>query len=92
MMPPRRGSGPTTTAENLGRRHASEPSEMVVPIGSLADDIGVTVATPRHYDYVGVIEPILRVGGKSTSPDRRWAASTSSAEPNVPTFPLERRS
>ncbi len=48
----------------------SEPSPEVVPIGSIAQDTGVTVATLRHYDHVGLIAPILRVGGKRRfSPD-----------------------
>lgn len=63
-MPPNRNSGPTPTAHNVEPPQVSEPSVVIVPIGSIAQDSGVTVATLRHYDQMGLIEPILRVGGK----------------------------
>lgn len=65
-----RDSCPTPTANNVEPPQESEPSREAVPIGSIARDTGVTVVTLRHYDQVGLIAPIMRVGGKRRfSPD-----------------------
>ena len=45
-------------------------TEHLLSIGELADTTGVTVSALRHYDEVGVITPVGRVGGKRRfSPD-----------------------
>lgn len=37
---------------------------VLFPIGELSESTGVSISALRHYDHVGVITPVERVGGK----------------------------